>query len=74
MVVIKLDDGRRLLVPREDLEGLEKATTEELAKVEVRWGADIGWWDLDVHHHIELLLERYSAKRPAQARREQVAA
>ena len=63
MVIVKVDNGRRLLIPREDLKGLESASAAQLAKVEVRWGADIGWWDLDVHHHIDNLLERYPAER-----------
>ena len=64
LVIIRIDNGQRLVIPREQLQGLDRATPEQLAKVEVRFGSDIGWWDLDVHHHLSSLLEgRYGSKK-----------
>jgi Protein of unknown function (DUF2442) len=64
LIIIHLDNGTRLVVQRENLQGLEKATPEQLAKVEARFGSDIGWWDIDVHHHLSSLLEgRYGSKK-----------
>jgi hypothetical protein len=54
---IKLSDGRRCLVPREDLQGLQSGTREQLARVEiVGGGTGLHWPDLDVDLYAPALL------------------
>ena len=53
----------RLIIPREDLQGLENATPRQLAEIQL-WGGGISlsWPQLDVDHYLPHLLEhRYGS-------------
>jgi hypothetical protein len=54
---VKLSDGHRRLIPREDLQGLQSGTKEQLALVEiVGGGTGLHWPDLDVDLYVPSLL------------------
>ena len=57
LIVLKLDNGRRLAIPREDLQGLDHATTQQIAHIEIFGGLDIAWPDLDLDHYLPSLME-----------------
>ena len=58
LLVLKLSDGRRCLLPREDLQGLESGTKEQIANVEiVGGGAGLHWPDLDADLYVPGLLQ-----------------
>ena len=62
-VLIRLSTGGRLMIPREDLQGLEGATAGQLAEIQL-WGGGISlsWPQLDVDHYLPHLLEhRYGS-------------
>jgi hypothetical protein len=64
LVQIKIDDGSRLTIPREQLQGLENATPEQLAHIEIFGGNDIAWPDLNVDHYLpHLLAGRYASEK-----------
>lgn len=74
-IVIRVDDGRRLLIPREEMQGLEDATEDQIAEIEIFGGLDIAWPQLDVDHYLPHLLEgRYSTEKWKQMRGKVVAA
>ena len=57
MVILKLTDGSRRMIPREDLQGLERGTQEQLARVEiVGGGTGLHWPDLDADLYVPALL------------------
>ena len=69
MVILRLDTGRRLLIPREELQGLENATEAQLGEIEIHAGVDIAWPQLDVDHYLPYLLEgKYASEKWKQAR------
>ena len=69
VIVIKIDNGSRLVIQRELMEGLEDATPEELADIEVIGGQIIGWTTLDLHHYLPRLLEgKYATEKWKKAR------
>lgn len=69
MIILLLDTGRRLLIPREEMQGLENATPEQLSQIEIHAGVDIAWPQLDVDHYLPHLLEgRYASERWKQSR------
>lgn len=75
VILIRLDDGRRLILPREELQGLEDATEAQLSHIEVHAGVDIAWPRLDVDHYLPYLLEgHYATERWKQTRQKQTAA
>jgi hypothetical protein len=75
LIILKIDDGSRLVIQRELLQGLENATPEQLAHIEIFGGNDIAWPDLDVDHYLpHLLAGRYSSERWKQARNPQTLA
>ena len=64
MLILRLDTGRRLLIPREELQGLENATEAQLSQIEIHAGVDIAWPQLDVDHYLPYLLEgNYATER-----------
>jgi hypothetical protein len=72
LIILKIDDGSRLVIQRELLQGLENATPEQLAHIEIFGGNDIAWPDLDVDHYLPHLLSgRYSSERWKQSRKTQ---
>jgi len=57
VIVLLIDNGRRLVIPREDLQGLENATEEQIAHIEIFGGLDIAWPQLDLDHYLPALVE-----------------
>jgi hypothetical protein len=64
LFILKLSDGRRHLIAREDLQGLHSATSEQRARVEILGnGTGLRWPALDVEHYVPGLLRRvYGSK------------
>lgn len=58
VVAIKLATGVELAIPRKLLQGLESATPEQAAEVEI-WGpgSSLHWESLDVDHYVPSLIE-----------------
>jgi hypothetical protein len=57
LLILKLSDGHRLLIPREDLEGLQAATKEQIARVEILGnGTGLHWPSLDLDYYVPNLL------------------
>ena len=54
-VVLYLDNGRRLVLPREELQGLTDATEAQICHIEIFGGLDVAWPDLD--HSLPSLLK-----------------
>lgn len=65
LLILKLSDGRRHLIPREDLQGLQLATKEQIARVEILGnGTGLHWPALNLDHYVPSLLRRvYGNKR-----------
>jgi Protein of unknown function (DUF2442) len=58
LFVLKLNDGRRLVYPRENLQALAGSTPEQAADFVVgRHGTDIWWPQLDEGHYLPNMLE-----------------
>ena len=76
LIILRIDDGRRLVIQREEMEGLEDATEAQLSHIEIFGGLDIAWPDLDVDHYLPYLMEgKYATERWKQSRhRNEVAA
>jgi hypothetical protein len=59
LLILKLSDGHRHLIPREDLQGLQSATREQIAQVEILGnGTGLHWPALDLDHYVPSLLRR----------------
>jgi hypothetical protein len=59
LLILKLSDGRRRVIPREDLQGLQSATKEQIADVEILGhGTGLHWPALNVDHYVPGLLRR----------------
>jgi hypothetical protein len=57
LIILKLSDGRRHVIPRELLQGLESGTTKQIANVEiVGRGTGLHWPDLDADLYVPALL------------------
>jgi len=57
MLILKLRDGRRHMIPREELQGLQSATRAQIARVEILGnGTGLHWPALDVDYHVPSLL------------------
>ncbi|MFZ0733242.1 MAG: DUF2442 domain-containing protein [Candidatus Sulfotelmatobacter sp.] len=57
LLVLKLSDGRRHVIPREDLQGLESATKEQISRIEILGGGTgLHWPDLNVDLYVPALL------------------
>jgi hypothetical protein len=57
LVIFKLNDGSRRVIPREDLQGLQSATEDQLARVEILGGGTgLHWPDLDADLYVPGLL------------------
>ena len=58
LLILKLSDGRRHVIPREDLQGLQSATKEQIARVEILGeGTGLHWPELDVDYYVPSLLQ-----------------
>lgn len=57
LFILKLTDGRRCALPREDLQGLQTGTREQLANIEiVGGGTGLHWPALDADLYVPALL------------------
>jgi len=71
LIVLKIDNGERLVIPREQLQGLENATEAQLSDIQIFSGQDIAWPQLDVDHYLPYLLEgKYASEKWKKARRQ----
>ncbi len=57
-LILQLTNGRRFIVPREELKGLENATPAQLSEIEVYGGMSLAWPHLDVDHYLPYLFEK----------------
>jgi len=58
LFIFTISDGRRLAIPREDIQGLEKATPAQAADMEIGPNrVSIRWPQLDVDHYLPNMLE-----------------
>ena len=63
--MLKLSDGRRLLIPREELGELKNATPEQAADLQVGpHGGDVWWPQLDDGLYLPDFLEHRWGKEP----------
>ncbi len=64
LIILRLDDGRRLVLPRKQMQGLQDATEAQLAHIEIFGGTDNAWPALDVDHNLRsLLVGRYGSEK-----------
>ena len=57
LLILKLSNGHRRVIPREELQGLQSATKEQIARVEILGGGTgLHWPDLDVDFYVPGLL------------------
>lgn len=57
LLILKLSDGHRRVIPREELQGLQSATKEQIARVEILGsGTGLHWPDLNVDLYVPGLL------------------
>jgi hypothetical protein len=57
VVVLHIDDGSQLSIPRKQLQGLENATEAQISQIEIFAGLDIAWPQLDLDHYLPALLQ-----------------
>lgn len=65
LLILKLSDGHRHLIPREDLEGLQSATKAQVAQVKILGnGTGLHWPSLNLDYYVPSLLRGiYGTKR-----------
>ena len=65
LLILKLNDGSRRAIPREDLQGLQSATKDQIARVEILGGGTgLHWADLDADLYVPGLLRgTYGTKK-----------
>lgn len=57
LLILKLSNGNRRVIPREDLQGLQSATRGQIARIEILGGGTgLHWPDLDVDLYVPGLL------------------
>jgi len=57
LLILQMSDGHRCVLPREDLQGLQGATSEQIATVEILGnGTGLRWPSLDVDLYVPALL------------------
>ncbi len=57
IIILRLNNGRRLVIPREELQGLENATEAQISQIEIFSGLDIAWPQLDLDHYLPALVD-----------------
>jgi hypothetical protein len=58
LLILHMSDGHRCVLPREDLQGLQGATREQISKVEILGrGTGLHWPALDVDLYVPALLK-----------------
>ena len=61
-ITLRLDSGRRLVLPREEMQGLQDATPEQISDIQIFSGVDMCWPQLDLDHNLRSLLShRYGS-------------
>jgi hypothetical protein len=55
-IIVELTGGRRLLLPRTELQGLDQASVSQLSEIELHVGSGHSWPQLDVDHYLPSLL------------------
>jgi hypothetical protein len=65
LLILKLSDGHRQLIPREDLQGLQSATKEQIERVKILGnGTGLHWPALNLDLYVPSLLRRiYGTER-----------
>jgi hypothetical protein len=65
LLILKMNDGHRVCIPREDLQGLASAAKQEVAKVEILGqGTGLHWPTLDIDLYVPALLQQiYGTRR-----------
>jgi hypothetical protein len=65
LMILHLNDGHRVFIAREDIEGLRSASPEEIARVEILGnGTGLHWPGLDFDLYVpNLLRQAYGTKR-----------
>jgi hypothetical protein len=65
VIILHLSNGRRAVFPREDLQGLQNATAEQIANIEILGpGTGLHWEELDADLYIPALLQGiYGSKK-----------
>jgi hypothetical protein len=65
LLILKLNDGHRQLIPREDIEGLAQASKEQIAHVELLGhGTGLRWPELNLDLYVPALLRNvYGTRR-----------
>jgi hypothetical protein len=59
LLILKLSDGHRHMIPREDLQGLQSATKEQIAQIEILGnGTGLHWPALNLDYYVPSLLRR----------------
>lgn len=64
LLILRLSTGHRHIIPREDLQGLETATRQQIAEVEITGhGTGLHWPSLDLDYYLPGLLRRIYGTR-----------
>ncbi len=64
VIILRIDNGRRVVIPREEMQGLRDATPEQISEIQIFGGTDICWPQLDLDHYLPSLFEgRYGNQR-----------
>jgi Protein of unknown function (DUF2442) len=64
LLILKMSDGQRVCIPRENLQGLQDATKQQLANIEILGnGTGLHWPDLDVDLYVPALLQHIYGNR-----------
>jgi len=59
LLILRLTDGRRHIIPREELQGMQSATKEQIEQVEIEGGGTgLHWPALDLDFYVPGLLRR----------------
>jgi hypothetical protein len=69
LLILQMSDGHRCVLPREDLQGLQGATRQQVAQVQILGGGTgLHWPDLDVDLYVPALLQGAYGTRKWMAR------
>jgi hypothetical protein len=64
LLILKLNDGHRHMIPREELQGLQSATKEQIRQVEILGkGTGLHWPALNLDYYVPSLLRRIYGNR-----------
>ena len=69
LFILKLSDGGRYVIPREELQGLQTGTKEQISRVEILGGGTgLHWPELDVDLYVPSLLQGIYGNKPWMAK------